>query len=192
MGRILLALMVVFVTACAENVHVRTAHDPAADFSRYKSFAMLLPNKALPSKNALVDPFVLQRLRQLTYLKIKAGGLTVLPNAQADLLVAVIAQPSQRVDVYPSSTYGFGYGPAYGYGYGYGYGPGFGMSSWSSQVVKTNEMVVAIDLIDRKTASVIWRGTGTRSIQPDLDDAKLDQIVSAILAEAPLPQVATP
>ena len=192
--RFSLALLVVFATGCVEEVRVRTAHDPAARFADYKSFAMLLPNKALPSKNPLVDPFVLQRLRQLTYLKLKASGLAVLPKDQADLLVAVIAQRSERVDVYPSTSYGFGYGPAYGYGYGpaYGYGPGFGASSWSSQVIKTDEAVVAVDLIDRKKAAVVWRGTGIRSVEPDFDDEKLNQIISAILLESPLHQVEVP
>jgi len=168
---------------CATDIQVKTAHDPSAQFSEFKSFAMLLPNKALPSKNAEVDPFVMQRLRQLTYLQLKQLGMLPVEKSEADLLVAVFARRSQRIDVYPSTYSGYGYGP--GWGYGYGYGPGFGASVWSSQVVRTDEGIVVLDLIDRKSKAVVWRGTGVRAVEPDFDDEMLQEIVSAILAQSP-------
>lgn len=169
--------------ACVPGVDVRTARDPNTAFAQFKSFAMLLPNKAMPSKNTEVDPFVLQRLRQLTYLQVKALGLRSAEKESADLLVAVLARRDQRLDVYPATYYGYGYGAPYGYGY---WSPGFGGGAWSSQVVRTNEAIVVIDLIDRQKQEVVWRGTGVRSMQSEFDEETLNQMVNAILAESPL------
>jgi hypothetical protein len=113
-------------------------------------------------------------------------GLTPTQKAQADLLVGVLAQRKQRIDVYPSSYYGYGYGPPYGYGY---WSPAFRGGTWSSQVIKTNEAIVVLDLIDRKKQAVVWRGTGVRTLDGDFDDETLTQMVSAILAEAPVARV---
>ncbi len=182
-GLLLVLLGAVLVLGCAAEVEVRTARDPGAPFAQFHSFAMLLPNKALPSKDADVDPFVFQRLRQLTYQQLKSFGLTPMDKAQADLLVGVLARRNQRIDVYPSTYYGYGYGPPYGYGY---WSPAYRGGTWSSQVVKTNEAIVVVDLIDRKKQAVVWRGTGVRTLEGDFDDETLTQMVGAILAEAPL------
>lgn len=175
--------LVLSMSGCVPDVQVKTARDPAATFSHFKTFAMLLPNKALPSTNTEVDPFVLQRLRQLTYIHLKALGLAPVAKEQADLVVAVFASRKQRIDVYSTPSHGM-YGPYSGYGYGYGYGPGFGAST--SQVVRTNEGIVVVDLVERSRQSVVWRGTGVRVVDPDFDDELLDEMVSAILAESPL------
>jgi len=178
---VLLAATLLF--GCASEVEVRTARDPSVQLTQFHSFAMLLPNKALPSKDADVDPFVFQRLRQLTYQELKALGLTPTDKSQADLLVGVWARRSQRIDVYPSAYYGYGYGPPYSYGY---WSPAYRGGTWSSQVVKTNEAIVVLDLIDRKKQAVVWRGTGVRTLEGDFDDETLTQMVGAILAEAPV------
>lgn len=159
--------------ACAPAVRVKTAADPAADLSRFETFAMVLPNRPLPSKNTKIDPFVLQRLRQLTYLGLKARGFRPTKRSQADLVVAVEAAEDIRVEVYPSRA--FLYDPWLGYG------PGV----WRTDVSRTREAIVVIDLIDRGEQAVVWRGTGVREIEPRIDEKQLRQIVDAILQKAP-------
>lgn len=159
--------------ACAPAVRVKTAADPAVDLTRFRTFAMMLPNRPLPSKNAKIDPFVLQRLRQLTYLGLKARGFRPTTKSKADLVVAVEATEDVRVEVYPSRA--FLYDPWLGYG------PGV----WATDVSRTREGIVVIDLIDREENAVVWRGTGVRDLEQNIDEKQLRQIVDAILETAP-------
>ncbi len=178
-----LLVLSLVVTGCVPRVRVETAHDPSVHLSEMMDFSMMLPNKALPSKNSEVNPFILQRLRQLTYLHLRDRGFKPTSKKEADLLVAVFATRKQRIDVYPSSSFGWGYGPGM---YGYGYGPVFGPSAWSSQVMRTDEGVVVVDLIDRRSNAVVWRGTAVRVIEPDFDEQKLNEMVEAIVQEMPI------
>ena len=164
---------------CGPAVRVKTASDPHAQPSKYHTFAMLEPNKPVPSENADVDPFVLQRLRQLTYLKLKEKGYRPVAKRDADLLVGVIAARDTRYYSHPTASYGFGYG------YGYGYGPYMMRPGWTDQVGSVDESVVVIDLVESSNNAVVWRGTGVKALDGDVDEKQLGEIVNAILAEYP-------
>lgn len=168
--RTLLSLFAVLAVGCAPPVSVRTAFDPAKDPGKYRTFAMLEPNRPVASQNTEVDPFVLLRLRQLTYLGLRARGLSAAPKDQAELLVLVSASRDAEIYVYRSGPYF--QDPLYG-------------PMWSNQVVRVDEGIVVIDLIDRKSKSVVWRGTGVRETGRSFSEAELQDLVTAILAEFP-------
>lgn len=168
--RTLLSLCAVLLLGCAPRVAVRTAFDPAKDLAQYSSFAMLEPNRAVASKNTEVDPFVLLRLRQLTYLGLRSRGLTPAPKEQAELLVGVSASRDAEIYVYRSGPYY--QDPLYG-------------PMWTNQVVRVDEGVVVIDLIEQKTKSVVWRGTGVMETGQTFSEEELQALVTAILAEFP-------
>lgn len=159
--------------ACGPDIRVKSSFDPRAELERYGTFAMLLPNKAVRT-GPDVDPFVMQRLRQMTFASLKARGLQSVERAQAQLLVGVQAAVRGRVDVFPR-TYGYGYyyGPAWGYPYG-GY-----------DVHEYDEAVVVIDLIDAKTRSVVWRGTGVRTVSGSTSDEQMRAVIDEILSQYP-------
>jgi hypothetical protein len=131
---------------------------------------MLEANRPVHSKNTDVDPFVLLRLRQLTYLKLRAMGLTPTSKAKADLIVGVLAARDEEIFVYSSGPYVYDslYGPR-----------------WSTQVTRVEEGVVVIDLIDREKKGVVWRGTGVRVIGRQFEEQELREIVDAILMKYP-------
>jgi len=156
---------------------VKTAHDPGAPFESYKTFSMLQPNRPVHSENTEVDPFVLQRLRQLTYLRLKAQGLRPANKSKADLLVGVIAGKNEQLHFY--STYSR---DPWGGPYGYGFGSGFS----NTQVMRIREGSVVIDLIDRKENSVVWRGTGIRATQRGIGEEEARHLVNEILERSPV------
>ncbi len=166
-------LLVASLVACAPSVRVKTAQDPQADLGVYQTFAMLQPNKPIPSENPDVDPFVLQRLRQLTYLGLKDKGYVPTSKEQAELLVGVMAARDTRYYSMPTRPYN------------YSYDPYFARAGWSDQITTIDERIVVIDLVDRGKKAVIWRGTGVRALDSDTSDAELREITDAILAEFP-------
>lgn len=165
-----------FFVSCAPVVQVGTAHDPTVQHSGYKTFAMMQPNRPIHSENPDVDPFVMQRLRQITYLRLAGMGYKPVPKPEAQLLVAVVASRSEELYVYSS-------GPSY---YDRRYGSPMGPYS---HVSRSDEGIVVIDLIDSAKKSVVWRGTGTKSVDGKLNEGDLTEIVDAILAKYPPGQI---
>ena len=175
LGRLVLVALVALglLSGCGANVSVRYAYDRTGAFSSYRTFAMLEPNKPVPSQRADEDPFELQRLRQLTHAGLRARGLTAADKAEADLVVVVLVGMKQRVEVRTMSY------PSYpGYRYR---GPGFGYD-----IQEVEEGTVAIDLIDRKRNAVVWRGTGVRRVIERLSDEEMQEVIGRIL-EGSLP-----
>lgn len=179
-------LVAVLSTACGSAVSVKAAYDPAAPFQQYRTFAMIEPNRPVPT-GMDSDPFTLRQLRELTYQALVARGFRAVPMDQADLIVGVLARFQQQVDV---SSVGGPYTGAYDYRY-YGYGPryggpwgGFGMT-YGPTVTKYDEMQVAIDLIDPKKNEVRWRGYGARRADKQLNAAQLQEMIERILSQYP-------
>lgn len=161
-------------SSCGPSVHVATAFDPGAKKKQYRTFAMLEPNRPVHSESTTIDPFTLQRLRQLVYLGLKERGLNPAKKEEADLLVAAIATKDRRTVVYQTGPYAYDslYGPP--------------VWSYNQYVSQVDEGIVVVDLIDRDRKSVIWRGTGAKSLSSSrFSEVELGEMVSAILAEYP-------
>ncbi len=158
--------------ACSDGITVRSTFDQQAPFEQYQTFAMLLPNRPVATENVDISPFMMQKLRQMAHNELKTRGFVPAAKDTAELLVAVMAGTKRRIET--NSTPGYS-------GYGYG-GPG-----WSYSVDDYLEGTLVIDLIDRKTESVVWRGSGKTRISSDSPDARLAQVVAAVLAQFPPP-----
>jgi hypothetical protein len=178
----LLALGLVAV-GCGSPVSVRAAYDPSAPFASYQTFAMIEPNRAVPT-GLDSDPFFMRQLRQLTYQALMRRGLRPVTVDQAQVVVGVQARFQDRIAVdsmggpYPG-------GPGYsGYGY-YGYGPRYGAAWGGTYVDKYSEAQVAIDLIDPKANEVRWRGYGARRADRPLTAAEMNEMVERILSMYP-------
>jgi hypothetical protein len=161
-----IVLVVACLGACAPAVRVVTASDPGANVSKFRTFAMLEPNRPVHSDNPKVDPFVLQRLRQLVFLALKQKGYRPVERGESDLIVAVIAGQDEHVEVYSDGSYG-------------DY-PMMGPPR-PHYVYRSEYRIVVIDIIERDKMSVVWRGTGERAMDGKLADAELSEMVDAIL-----------
>lgn len=168
------AVMALASGGCASAVSVKAAYDPSAPFAQYRTFAMVEPNRAVPT-GLDSDPFVLRELRQLTYQALVRRGLRPVTMDEADVAVGVLARFQQKVQVGSRASYAH-------YGYGYGYGPRY---AWGPDIDEYNEAQVAIDLIDPKANEVRWRGTGMRRADRALTSAELSEIVERILSQFP-------
>ncbi len=177
-GRLAFVGFAFVLMSCVPAVQVRTSQDPSANLGGYRTFAMLLPNRPVPSENTAFDPFVLQRLRQLAYLTLKGKGFTPVKKDEAELLVAVTASKDARVHVYSTGVYN----------YGYPYDPGFR----SMSVQEIREGIIAIDLIDQRKKSVVWRGTGVRAMDRALTDSQWRETVQSVLSQYPGPAANSP
>lgn len=160
-------LLVALVCACDSPPRVRTAFDHRVDFRAFETFAMLHPNRPVPSAGGL-DPFTLHRLRQMTFAVLKQRGLEPAAYAEAQLRVAVFAEPELRTEVIPASTW-----TPYPRRY---YGP----------EVRTFETVrIEVHIIDATRGAVLWYGRAETITGAEATDDELWPLVQAVLAEFP-------
>lgn len=157
------------LAGCGPNIRVHASYDERADFRSYGTFAMLEPDRALPTEPE-VDPFLMQRLRRMVREEMLSRGFREAAPDAAALRVGVMAVVRGRVVVYPSSL---------GYGYRWG-GP------WRGYDVREyDEGTIVVDLIDARRGAVVWRGTGTRVVTSRTSDEDLREVVWEILDEYP-------
>jgi hypothetical protein len=142
-----LGLLAVLLVACASKPTIRSNVDPAADFSRYRTFGFF--DEATGGK-AAYDSFASQYIKNAVVREMQERGLK---QAQSpDLLVNVHVQTKDKVRVSETPT---------GYAGGY-YGYRGGMYGWGSGVSTTvdnyTEGTLNIDVIDRATSKLVWEG----------------------------------
>jgi hypothetical protein len=156
---------------CTPAIHVRTAYDERVDLQRLRRFAMLEPNKPVPTPGN-VDPFTMQRLRQMVFNELVSRGYRPVEPEDAQFLVSVLGGVQGRVEVYH-----------YGYPYSYRwYGPQY-------DVRRYDEGTIIVDFVDPVERAVVWRGVGMTRVTEETSDERLGEVVSRILSEfPPLPE----
>lgn len=170
---LLAASLVLFALAgplgCGPTIRVHSSFDERADFADYVTFAMLEPDRAVPT-DPDIDPFFMQRLRRMVRDEMLRRGFREASAQEAQLRVGVMAVVRGRVIVYPSSM-------AYGYRWAYPWG--------GYDVRQYDEGTIVIDFIDAKRRAVVWRGTGTRVVTRRTSDEDMREVVWEILNEYP-------
>ncbi len=176
------------------------------NLSNYRTFAWMPMGKEADSKdnNMVADG----KIKDAATDALVSKGLK-LQQGNPDLLISYSTQVGRgtRTYYYPSYGYG-GYGlggyPGYGFGLGYGwgyrpyyyaYGDPF-IYGGALTMVKGHykEGTIIIDLIDRRTKQVVWRGFGVGEVhhnpQKDIDD--LPKVVNGVLEQLSLAPSSAP
>ena len=197
---IYLGLIVLFVcslSAC-DNYNYYIAARNKTNMSGYHSFAWMQGGAS--KDNATVDAAI----KSSTTLALQSKGLA-LKQQKPDLLVSytVTVGRGTRTNYYTSWGYpGWGWGLGWGWGGGWHRGWGLGWGGWYGGYYgfgpypyaggltyedqeSYKEGTLIIDLIDRKTRKVVWRGFGVGEVhhnqQKNIDD--LPKVVDGILKQ---------
>ncbi len=147
-------LLLAAMSAFAQKITVE--FDQAADFSRYKTFA--IRDGQLNSKNpALNSELVKKQIEADIARDLTAKGLQMVPSGPADLNVRYRFGSARKteVDAYPA-----------------------GWRGWGTRVVRRpyTEGTLVIDLRDPSTKSLVWRGIASEDkgdaskVQGKIDD----------------------
>jgi hypothetical protein len=175
-----ICLMVAGLAAC-ESVSTRSDHDPAADFSGYRTYAWVteeLMVQPRASTDPSVSPLVQQRIHDAIDRALGAKGFVEDP-ASPDFVVAFTVGLRDRVRVDHWGPYGGFYRPYGRYG-------GVGMGYNRSTATNYTEGTLAIDVFDGQTRRAVWNGSATKIVD-ERDDRpeEIQKIVNSILADFP-------
>lgn len=169
----LAAFSALFWSGCT-STSVRTESDLSVSLADYHTFALAEPHP--PADHAVtlrpeITPMFIRQVRDSVTGSLIAHGLTPVDRADADLIVLIHGGITQRVDVQEDHGFYFGrFGHAYG---------------WDQTVEVSDEGTLVIDLADRKTKEIIWRGWRTAEINGAPDIEKVRRTIAAIVAEIP-------
>lgn len=163
----LIALMAVLAAGCA-TLEVYTDHDPAADFSRFKTFDFIGQPRGL-------DQLMGKRARAEVAMQLNAKGLHR-GSGRPDLLVAIVART--RAERQVTTVH-------YGWGWGYGWWGGLGGSTSYVRNVPIGALVV--DLVNARNKQLVWRGVARDylSRNPKENAAMLHRAVAKMFEEYP-------
>ena len=171
-----IALIFIIFAASCSSVSVKFDYDPAIDFSKFKTFGwkdVEIPNDAL-SKN----PLLAKRVKEAVIKELEAKGYTYSESEKVDFAVVAHAGTKDRMQVTDWGSYGW-------------YSPWWGPYGGRVDVSQYTEGTLVIDIVDMQEREMAWRGlaTGTvdESTNPERAQARIDNIVSQILANFPPP-----
>jgi hypothetical protein len=149
------------------------------NMSQYRSYDWG-PADSLPSGDPRLDndPFFNDHLQGEIEQAMTAKGVVRAPSPDvADLLIHYHASIDTRIDVNRTERE-------------YGYCQGSGCDSW---VVQYEAGTLVLDVIDRRTNRLIWRGWAQNSVEDALDDRErmdqaIDEAVAGMMARFPRPR----
>jgi hypothetical protein len=159
-------LMILFVGHGAFAQKVTVEFDRAADFHKYKTFA--IRNGELNSKNAALNSdLVRKQINDDIARGLTAKGLMEVTSGPSDLNVRYTFGAARRtqVEAYPAGWYG-----------------------WGTRFVRVPyaEGTLVIDLRDPATRSLVWRGIASEDkSDPVKIQGKLDDMVKKSLDKYP-------
>ena len=183
--RALPALAALLLAACSTTPTVRTDFDPAANFQNYRTYSWA-PVEVPRGMN----PLMFRRVQAAIDQSLLARGYT--PANPGDFTIGFTVGERDRVEVRDYGHYGGwgGWGPGWGWGgwggWGWGGWGGWGYPYSSIDVYNVTERSLVIDIYDTRTNRPVWHGVAKKdAYTDDVDYARLDQTIAAVLSRFP-------
>jgi hypothetical protein len=207
----LVILMVSGLSACTSyNYYVAGLN--RTNLSRYRTFAWMPMPRANRNNKVNTNMVADAKIKDAATASLTNKGLT-LNQRDPDLLVSYSTMVGTGTRNYYYPTYGYGgFYPGFGLGFGYGgwwggwggwyrpyyyaYGEPFayGYGGFAAGQEHYKEGTLIIDLIDRRSKQVVWRGYGVGEVhhnhQKDIDD--LPKVVDGLLNQLSLAPSSAP
>jgi hypothetical protein len=157
------------VFGCSSGPTINTDYNPSTNFAQYTSFGFR-------AVDPISDPIVDSRIKDAVTMALTAKGWTR-NDQNPGIWVVPHVQLSEQTQL---NTYNTGWG----YGWrGWGGGPS------TTTVEKIPIGTVIIDLVDANAMQLVWRGTGSNTIQqgqsPEQRQQALNQAMQQLFANFP-------
>jgi hypothetical protein len=173
-------ITLILAAGCAGQ-QVTTDYSPAASFSQYRTYALVLPPDTAAAQQ-LLD----QRVSNAVQAQLNQKGLTETDRQKADLFVGygIVDRTHRRVYSYDN---GWGWGRGWGWRY-YRWGVAWPMTT--REIETYTDGTVVVHLIDAKTKKVVWEGQVPGALSLPVDNPSgatkdIDGAVAKLFAKYP-------
>ena len=153
----LAAVGTLMLAACATNgLRAQSDHDPAQDFSRYRTYAWIADEPLVTPRGQPVEVSPLNRQRIVSAVESELTGKGFRKTnepASADFVVSYTVGARDRLDV---ASYPTVYGGPWRWGYPY-FGPEVDVRMYT-------EGTLSIDIFDGHSHQPVWHGWGSKRL----------------------------
>ena len=177
----LIAMLALVVSGCTA-FPVQSDYDADADFAGYRTWYWL---PASPTGDPRIDnDLVDTRIRRAVEQSLADRGYTKTSTGEGNFGVGYHGFIQGKIDVRTIDRY-YGYGPGWGRYGAYYPGP----VATETYVDQYDEATLILDIVDRRSRKLVWRGSTSARVRaeetPDKRDQRTRQAVDAILAKFP-------
>jgi len=176
MKNLFLAATVLVLAACAKTPDVD--YDKTVDFTSYKTFAWLPEATLAGTGNYQISELTEKRVQDAVTDKLQQQGMTLVPAAEADVLINYHASVDTKMDV---DTFNTGYG-AHWNNWGMGYN-----TQTTTREYEVGTLV--LDVVDQNTNQLVWRGAREgrllKNQSPEARNERINEVVTTILSGFP-------
>lgn len=171
---IVLGIGLILTAGCA-GYRVTTDFSPDAGFSRFRSYALVMPPDTAAQQ--LLD----QRVRNAVRMQLETKGLVASTREHADLFVGYGMVDKTHTEIFDDPA-GWGWGRGWGWRY-YRWGVAWPMSV-HRQIETYTDGTVVVNLIDAKTKQVVWQGEVANVVSlPIKDPIRTTRDIDAAIAK---------
>lgn len=174
-------LLAFLISGCASTFKARFDHDPAQDFSAYKTFAWISEHPMkVDDVTGIPSPLLEGRIMASLEQALKAKGYEQLDTPDmADFVLSftVGSRDQVKVDAYPSMSMGF----STGYPNHWRWGSTYYCCRPDVEVRHYTTGMLAIDVFDVAGHRPVWHGVATKAIT-ERDRANIQETVDAAVA----------
>jgi hypothetical protein len=167
------------LSGCAPSATVDFDRDETVPIRAGSTYALASgANVGEAQDPALQSGIVHQRIQTAIHDELKAKGFELADTNSATFLVRYFLAFHRGTDYVPTTSY------SYGYGYGWGWGGYGGVAVTTSMPVETREAAFLIDMIDRQSGKLAWRGwiKGDAPDKPPPQE-KVSEVVGRVLSQ---------
>jgi len=170
-----------FLTGCASGPKITSDFVEGTDYTHYRTFAVL-PRVGM-GEEATAGPTLTGKVRTAAAQALTAKGFTGTEPARADFLVMVHGRLNPHIDI---SNYGYGWREGRPWRYGGMAGPGWESPMVGTEITVSNSGRLAVDIIDRRSNELVWRGVARKDYVDDRPDPdRIATVVGLILKGFP-------
>ncbi len=168
------------LASCASGPRISSEHDPAADFSKYRTFSFYSP---LAIESQGYTTLTSARLRSAARAQLESRGY-VYDEKSPDLWLNINAYMQEKTDVVSMPDVD------YNYYYSYRSRRYVAVPYWydRTNVYQYTEGTLNFDLVDARRNQLVWEGIAVGRVgksKPEERAARLDQAVNDIFARYP-------
>lgn len=169
------------LAACATGPEIRSDHAPGADFSKYRTYA-IMDSAGRTSDEAAYLTLAGQRVRAAIHRQMEALGYTRVEQ-DPDLLVnfSIAVETKQQVTRVPDPV-------PYPYYFRYGLYDPWPYYSYDTWVREYQQGTLMIDLVDAETRTLVWEAAAEGRVTKDTREnmeARINEVVAKMFERFP-------
>jgi len=170
--RFLTAALVTGLLGACSSMRIHADYDPDVQFATLRGYQWMEDKKHLVER----WPELTRRVHELVDAELEKKGFSKTPTEKADFLVRYDAAVNTKLNIQRLDEIA-GYAPG---SWQYSYAP----DPWFPPYTRSyewDEGTLVIDVVERESMHLIWRGVAEAQIGPDVSRAKLqDRVAGAI------------